>query len=97
MSDTPRTDEEEYQTWSEGNQGMGEEYAEHVAPSSLARQLERELHIATEAGFETARELAAMTAAKNKALEALKECEEVLNSNNLKPSLYKLIAELEVK
>lgn len=59
MSGTPITDAEEYKTWSEGNQGMGDEYAEYVVPSSLARQLEEKL--------------ATMTAAKARALEALVE------------------------
>lgn len=44
---------------------------------------------------EIERQLASMTVAKDKALKALKACESVLDSNNLQPSLYKLIADLK--
>ncbi len=65
MSDTPRTDTEAYLTYTEGNQGMGETYGDEVVPAAYARDLEREL-------AETRRELAAMAAAKDNVLDALK-------------------------
>lgn len=40
MSNTPITDESEYMLWTEENYGMGDEYAEHVVPSDIARSLE---------------------------------------------------------
>ena len=43
MSDAPRTDANVYTTYSEGNQGLGEEYAEYVVDVDFARELEREL------------------------------------------------------
>lgn len=42
-SKTPRTDAEEREIYSEGNCGMGKDYAEHVVDASFARQLEEEL------------------------------------------------------
>lgn len=41
--DTPRTNDNVYTTYSEGNQGLGEEYAEYVVDADFARELEREL------------------------------------------------------
>lgn len=40
---TPRTDKEAYKVWSEGNQGMGDDYAEEVVDADFARELEREV------------------------------------------------------
>lgn len=42
MSDTPLTDEEERLIYSEGNYGMGREYAEAVVDADFARRIERE-------------------------------------------------------
>ncbi len=43
MSDTPLTDAESTKVWSEGNQGLGDEYAEEVVPTEFARSLERKI------------------------------------------------------
>ncbi len=40
MHPTPITDENKYKVWSEGNVGMGDEYAETVVPVEIARRLE---------------------------------------------------------
>lgn len=40
MSDTPLTDAESTKVWSEGNQGLGDEYAEEVVSADFARKLE---------------------------------------------------------
>ena len=48
---TPLCDEQEYETWSEGNQGMGDDYAEHVVHADIARDLEQRLrHAAKKLG-----------------------------------------------
>lgn len=39
---TPETDSEAYKTWTEGNCGMGDEYADEVVDANFARKLERE-------------------------------------------------------
>ncbi len=41
--DTPICASEAYAVWSEGNQGMGEEYAEYVVPAATAKNLEIKL------------------------------------------------------
>lgn len=63
MSETPLTDEQTYQVWSEGNQGLGDEYAENVVPAEFARGLEiqlkllRERHERLESVHKTAMEM----------------------------------------
>lgn len=42
-SDTPMTDAESIRVWSEGNQGLGDEYADEVVPAEFARCLERKI------------------------------------------------------
>jgi hypothetical protein len=43
MSTTPITDANEYLVWSEGNLGMGDDYADHVVSAEIARELENKL------------------------------------------------------
>jgi hypothetical protein len=49
IMNTPVCDEYAYDTWSEGNQGMGDDYAEHVIPLEIALKLETRLQQALKA------------------------------------------------